>query len=110
MLSPSSALVGAGLGKDVALITDGRFSGGTHGIVIGHVSPEAAVGGPIGLVCEGDIIDINVAKRRIDIQIDTKEMDRRRKLYKEPQLKYTRGILAKYRRLVGSASKGAVTS
>lgn len=110
MLSPSAALVGAGLGKDVALITDGRFSGGTHGIMIGHVAPEAAVGGPIGLVEEGDVIDINVEKRRIDIQVDRKKMEKRRMIYKEPNQKYPRGILAKYRRLVGSAAKGAVTS
>jgi len=110
MLSPSSALVGAGLGKDVALITDGRFSGGTHGIMVGHVAPEAAVGGPIGLVSEGDIIDIDVAKREINILVDKKEMEKRKKKWKKPESKYKRGVLAKYARLVGSASKGAVTS
>jgi len=110
MLSPSSALVGAGLGKDVALITDGRFSGGTHGIMIGHVAPEAVEGGAIGIVQEGDIIDINVEKREINIEVEKQILDERRKKYKAPNSPYIRGVLAKYRMLVGSASKGAVTS
>ena len=110
MLSPSSALVGAGLGKDVALVTDGRFSGGTHGIMIGHVAPEAVEGGAIGIVQEGDIIDINVEKREINIEVEKKILDERRKKYKAPHSPYIRGVLAKYRTLVGSASKGAVTS
>ena len=110
MLSPSSALVGAGLGKDVALITDGRFSGGTHGIMIGHVAPEAVEGGTIGIVQEGDIIDINVEKREINIEVEKNILDERRKKYKAPDSPYIRGVLAKYRTLVGSASKGAVTS
>ena len=110
MLSPSSALVGAGLGKDVALVTDGRFSGGTHGIMIGHVAPEAVEGGTIGIVQEGDIIDINVEKREINIEVDKQILDERRKEYKAPDSPYIRGVLAKYRTLVGSASKGAVTS
>src|SRR3989338_9201346 len=110
MLSPSSALVGAGLGKDVALVTDGRFSGGTHGIMIGHVAPEAVEGGAIGIVQEGEIIDINVEKREINIEIDAQELAKRKKNYKVPESPYKRGVLAKYRKLVGSASKGAVTS
>ncbi|PIZ66692.1 dihydroxy-acid dehydratase [Candidatus Roizmanbacteria bacterium CG_4_9_14_0_2_um_filter_39_13] len=110
MLSPSSALVGAGLGKDVALITDGRFSGGTHGIMIGHVAPEAVEGGAIGIVQEGDIIDINVEKREVNIEVEKKILNERRKKYKAPDSPYIRGVLAKYRTLVSSASKGAVTS
>lgn len=110
MLSPSSALMGAGLGKDVALITDGRFSGGTHGIMVGHVSPEASVGGPIGLVQEGDQITIDLIKRVVDINVDVKVLEERKKKWKRPNFKYTRGVLAKYAKLVGSASKGAVTS
>lgn len=110
MLSPSAALMGAGLGKDVAMITDGRFSGGTHGIMIGHVAPEAAAGGPIGLIHEGDIVQIDVAKKRIDIQVDIPEIMKRKESWKEPEQKYKRGVLAKYAKLVGSASEGAVTS
>ncbi|MDA1317104.1 MAG: dihydroxy-acid dehydratase [bacterium] len=110
MLSPSSALMGAGLGNDVALITDGRFSGGTHGIMIGHVAPEAVEGGAIGIIQEGDIIDINVEKREINIEVSAGEMKKRKKNYKAPESPYKRGLLAKYRKLVGSASKGAVTS
>jgi dihydroxy-acid dehydratase len=110
MLSPSSALMGAGLGKDVALITDGRFSGGTHGIMIGHVTPEAAVGGPIGLVKEGDTISINLKTRKIDMKVSPAEIANRKKIWKAPKPKYTRGVLAKYAKLVSSASTGAVTS
>src|SRR3989338_670087 len=96
MLSPSAALVGAGLGKDVALITDGRFSGGTHGIMVGHVTPEAAVGGPIGLIQEGDIIDINVSTKTIDMMVDSKELSKRKKNWKAKEPQYKRGVLAKY--------------
>ncbi len=110
MLSPSAALMGAGLGKDVALITDGRFSGGTHGIMIGHVAPEAATGGTIGLIQEGDIIDINVEKKTVDVVVTGKELEKRRKGWKQKESKYTRGVLAKYAKLVSSASTGAVTS
>lgn len=110
MLSPSSALMGAGLGRDVALITDGRFSGGTHGIMVGHISPEAQIGGPLALVEEGDIISINLKTRTIDVELTKKEMEKRRKTWKAPKLKYRQGILAKYAKLVSSASKGAVTS
>eukprot|EP00276_Gloeochaete_wittrockiana_P016593 CAMPEP_0184338290 /NCGR_PEP_ID=MMETSP1089-20130417/6814_1 /TAXON_ID=38269 ORGANISM="Gloeochaete wittrockiana, Strain SAG46.84" /NCGR_SAMPLE_ID=MMETSP1089 /ASSEMBLY_ACC=CAM_ASM_000445 /LENGTH=668 /DNA_ID=CAMNT_0026664705 /DNA_START=11 /DNA_END=2017 /DNA_ORIENTATION=+ len=109
MLSPSAALVGAGLGKDVALITDGRFSGGTHGIMIGHISPEAAVGGPIGLVEEGDMISLRPKQRTLTVEVSDEELERRRKEWVPPTPKYPRGILAKYARSVSSASLGAVT-
>lgn len=110
MLSPSAALMGAGLGKDVALITDGRFSGGTHGIMVGHVTPEAAMGGAIALVKEGDMISLNLDTREINIQISDEEMAKRKAEWKTPEPKYKRGVLAKYSQLVSSASEGAVTS
>ncbi len=110
MLSPSAALMGAGLGKDVALITDGRFSGGTHGIMIGHVSPEAQVGGTIALVEEGDVIDIDLEKGELNLIVDEEELLERKSQWLPPDLRYTRGVLAKYAHLVSSASKGAVTS
>ncbi|MBU4099389.1 dihydroxy-acid dehydratase [Patescibacteria group bacterium] len=110
MLSPSAALMGAGLGKDVALVTDGRFSGGTHGIMVGHISPEAQAGGPLAMVKEGDIINIHLKTRTIDVDLAKGEMEKRRKNWKAPELKYKRGVLAKYAKLVGSASKGATTS
>lgn len=109
MLSPTSAIMGRGLGADVALITDGRFSGGSHGFVVGHVSPEACVGGPIALVRNGDPIAIDSAARRIDLGISAVEFRRRRTAWKPPQPRETRGVLAKYAREVGSASFGAVT-
>lgn len=110
MLSPSAALMGAGLGKDVALITDGRFSGGTHGIMIGHVTPEAYTGGPIGLIKEGDTITIDMKKKMVDVMIDDAEMQKRKKAWKIPAPRYKHGVLAKYAKLVSSASTGAVTS
>lgn len=110
MLSPSAALVGRGLGREAALITDGRFSGGTHGIMIGHISPEAFDGGPIALVKEGDRINIDLRKRRIDLEIDIKTINKRKKSWQKPRLKYQRGFLAKYARLVTGAGKGAVTT
>lgn len=110
MLSPSAALMGAGLGKDVALITDGRFSGGTHGIMVGHISPEAQVGGPIAFIKEGDVIKINLKTKTIDLAISTAEMKKRKAAWKAPKLQYARGVLAKYATLVSNASKGAVTS
>lgn len=110
MLSVSSAIMGAGLGKDVALVTDGRFSGGTHGIMIAHVSPEAHDKGPIGLVKNNDKIRIDLNKKRIDVLISNKEMERRSANWKKPNLKYQRGVLYKYSKLVSSASFGAVTS
>jgi dihydroxy-acid dehydratase len=108
MLAVTGAIKGAGLGKDVLLITDGRFSGATYGACVGHVAPEAAVGGPIGLVAEGDTISIDVAARRLDLEVDPAELDRRRQAWKPPQPRYTRGALAKYAALVGGADQGAV--
>ena len=110
MLSPSSALMGAGLGRDVALITDGRFSGGTHGIMVGHISPEAYVGGPIAFIENGDLISIDIKNKKLDLNIPASELNKRKKHWKKPKPKYERGVLAKYARLVSSASLGAVTS
>ncbi|MCA1726944.1 MAG: dihydroxy-acid dehydratase [Actinobacteria bacterium] len=108
MLAVTAAVVGAGLGRDVALVTDGRFSGASHGFAIGHVAPEAAVGGPIGLVQDGDSIALDVDGRRIDLEVDDAELDRRRAGWKAPEPRYAHGALAKYARLVSSASRGAV--
>jgi dihydroxy-acid dehydratase len=110
MLAPSAALMGAGLGNSVALITDGRFSGGTHGIMIGHVSPEAQVGGTLSLVAEGDQIEINLEREELNLLVAAEELERRRNNWQPPALRYPRGVLAKYARLVSSASCGAVTS
>ena len=107
MLSPTSAIIGMGLGDSVALITDGRFSGGTQGACIGHVSPEAAEGGPIALVEEGDIIEIDIPQRRLDLKISEKELERRRKKWK-PLQKKLKGVLKKYYNLVQSGAKGAI--
>ena len=109
MLSPTSAISGRGLSENVALITDGRFSGGSHGFVIGHITPEASDGGPIALIEDGDGITIDAEGRTINLQIDAVEMDRRRANWQQPEPYTDRGILAKYSRLVSSASKGAVT-
>ncbi len=109
MLSPTSALIGAGLGDKVALITDGRFSGGTYGLVVGHVSPEAAEGGAIALICEGDTITVDAERRLLQLHVDDDELERRRQLWHPPVSTVKRGVLAKYARLVSSASKGAVT-
>ena len=109
MLSPTAALVGAGMGESVGLITDGRFSGGTYGLVVGHVAPEAAVGGTIALVEEGDSITIDAEARLLQLNISDDELARRRALWQPPNPRYTRGVLAKYARLVSSASLGAVT-
>ncbi len=109
MLSPTAAIMGKGLGKDVAFLTDGRFSGGSHGFVVGHVTPEAAVGGPIGLLKNGDQITIDAEKREINVKISKAEMAKRQKAFKPPREKYKRGVLAKYAKLVSSASLGAVT-
>lgn len=110
MLSPSAALIGAGLGKDVALITDGRFSGGTHGIMVGHISPEAQSGGPIVIVENGDIISIDLPTKTINVDLSEKEIATRLRRWKPPPPKYDRGVLAKYAKQVSSASTGAVTS
>jgi dihydroxy-acid dehydratase len=107
MLSPTSAIIGMGLGDSVALITDGRFSGGTQGACIGHVSPEAAEGGPIALVEEGDIIEIDIPQRRLDLKVPEKELEKRRKKWKPPQKKL-KGVLKKYYNLVQSGAKGAI--
>jgi len=109
MLSPTSAIMGKGLGKDVALITDGRFSGGSHGFVVGHITPEAYAGGPLALVKNGDLITIDAQKRQINLGIPAVELKKRRKLWKKPKPRYTRGVLAKYASAVTSASLGAVT-
>jgi dihydroxy-acid dehydratase len=109
MLAPTGALIGQGLGESVGLITDGRFSGGTWGIVVGHVAPEAFVGGTIALVKNGDAITIDVQKRLIQLNVAAKELAARRKKWKQPRPRYTRGALAKYIQLVSTASKGAVT-
>ena len=110
MLSVTAALVGEGLGESVALITDGRFSGGTHGLMIGHVAPEAALGGPIALIREGDTIVIDVDRKAVDIEIDRDELDRRRLEWTAPAPRYRGGVMAKYAALVSSASEGAVTT
>jgi dihydroxy-acid dehydratase len=109
MLSPTSAIMGRGLGKDVALITDGRFSGGSHGFVVGHVTPEAYVGGPIALVKNGDTIIIDAEKRQMTLGISAAEFKKRKQAWKKPAPRYPRGVLAKYAHTVTSASLGAVT-
>jgi dihydroxy-acid dehydratase len=108
MLSPTSAIIGMGLGKSVALLTDGRFSGGTQGACIGHISPEAALGGPIGLVKEGDIISIDIPAKKIEIKLDDAELARRKLEWQPPQPKITSGYVARYAKLVTSGSTGAV--
>jgi len=109
MLAPTSALIGQGLGDSVGLLTDGRFSGGTWGMVVGHVAPEAYVGGTIALVKEGDSITIDAKKRLIQLNVSAKELAGRRKKWKQPKPRYRKGLLAKYMRLVSTASKGAIT-
>jgi dihydroxy-acid dehydratase len=109
MLSPTSAIMGKGLGKDVALITDGRFSGGSHGFVVGHITPEAYSGGPLAVVKDGDRITIDAAKRQLNLEIPAAELKKRRKAWRAPKPRYTRGVLAKYAAHVTSASEGAVT-
>jgi dihydroxy-acid dehydratase len=109
MLSPTSALTGRGLGDRVALITDGRFSGGSHGFVVGHVSPEAAIGGPLALLRNGDRITIDAQRRRIEVELTAAELKRRRAAWKPRRPYASHGVLAKYARDVGSASQGAVT-
>ena len=109
MLTPTSVIMGAGLGQDVALITDGRFSGGSHGFIIGHVVPEAQDGGPIALVRDGDVISIDAKKLTLDLEVDEAEMARRREAWTAPPLKATKGTLFKYIRAVKSATEGCVT-
>ena len=110
MLSVTGALVGAGLGESVALLTDGRFSGATHGLMAGHVAPEAAKGGPIAALRNGDIIVFDVAARTLNVELTRKEIDARLRKWKPPVPRYTAGVMAKYARHVSSASEGAVTS
>ncbi len=109
MLTPTSVIMGAGLGQEVALITDGRFSGGSHGFIVGHVTPEAQVGGPLALVEDGDIITIDAKKRTLDVDVDPDELGRRRAAWSAPPLRATRGTLYKYIKNVKSASEGCVT-
>jgi dihydroxy-acid dehydratase len=109
MLGPTSAVMGMGLGKDVALITDGRFSGGSHGFVVGHITPEAFCGGTIGILEEGDEITIDAVNNRIDVKLDVEEIARRKAAWTQPAPRYTHGVLAKYAKLVSTASEGAVT-
>ena len=109
MLKPTSAIIGAGLGKGVALITDGRFSGGTHGFVVGHITPEAFDGGTIGLVNDNDVIEIDAAKNKITLKVSDEEISKRRKNWKQPALKAKNGVLLKYAKLVKDASEGCVT-
>jgi dihydroxy-acid dehydratase len=109
MLKPTSAIIGAGLGKSVALITDGRFSGGTHGFVVGHITPESYKGGLIGLVEDNDIIELNVPTKKMTLKVDEATIAKRRAAYVQPALKATNGILWKYAQLVKDASEGCVT-
>ena len=109
MLKPTAAIIGAGLGNDVALITDGRFSGGTHGFVVGHISPEAQVGGPIAFVKNGDLITIDAEKNTIDFELSDDEFERRKANWSQPELKHKKGVLYKYAKTVSCASKGCVT-
>jgi dihydroxy-acid dehydratase len=108
MLSPTSYIMGAGLGESVALITDGRFSGGTRGACIGHISPEAAVGGPIGLLKDGDMIEIDIPNNKIDVKLSDAELAERKKAWKPPKPRITKGCLAKYASMATSADTGAV--
>jgi dihydroxy-acid dehydratase len=109
MLTPTSAIMGAGLGKDVALITDGRFSGGSHGFIIGHVVPEAQEGGPLALIEDGDIVTIDAEKHELSVALSEPEMVRRKRAWKMPPYKATRGTLWKYIKSVKNASQGCVT-
>ena len=109
MLGPTSAIVGRGLGNEVALITDGRFSGGTRGFVVGHITPEAYCGGPLAVVQDGDKITIDAKKREVNLDVSKAELARRLKDWKQPEPRYMRGVLAKYASTVTSASEGAVT-
>ena len=108
MLSPTAAIAGMGLIESVALITDGRFSGGTRGPCIGHVSPEAAMGGPIALVMDGDTIEIDIPGRKLDIVVSKEELNKRQKAWKPPVARVKKGYLARYQKQVSSADKGAI--
>jgi dihydroxy-acid dehydratase len=108
MLAVTGGIKGAGLGKDVLLLTDGRFSGGTTGLCVGHVAPEAAVGGPIALAQDGDLVRLDMRARTLDLVVDDAELERRRSEWKQPPPAVETGVLAKYAKLVGSAATGAV--
>ena len=110
MLAVTAALVGAGLGDSVALLTDGRFSGATHGLMAGHVAPEAAVGGPIAAVRDGDTISFDIPKRSLSVELTDEEIAKRLSTWKPPQPRYTHGVMAKYALLVSSSSLGAITA
>ena len=109
MLSITSLIMGAGLGKSTALITDGRFSGGTHGFVVGHITPEAQVGGNLALVQDGDVITIDAENNMLDVHVSEEELARRRAKWQMPAPKFTKGVLYKYMKMVSSASEGCVT-
>ena len=109
MLSPTSAVMGKGLGNDVALITDGRFSGGSHGFVVGHISPEAFIGGPLGIVKDGDQIEINSVSKKLNLNISMNEFNKRTSRWKQPKFKRKIGVLSKYAKLVSQADEGAIT-
>jgi dihydroxy-acid dehydratase len=110
MLAVTAALVGAGLGDSVALLTDGRFSGATHGFMVGHVAPEAAKGGPIAAVADGDIVVFDIPSRKLDVELTDAEIQKRLASWKPPAPRFVRGVMAKYALLVSSASIGAVTA
>jgi dihydroxy-acid dehydratase len=109
MLKPTSAIIGAGLGKSVALITDGRFSGGTHGFVVGHITPEAIDGGLIAFVKDDDIIELDTVDHQMTLQVSEDEIQERKKDWKQPAIKATKGVLFKYARSVTTAAEGCVT-
>jgi dihydroxy-acid dehydratase len=109
MLKPTSAIIGAGLGKDVALITDGRFSGGTHGFVVGHITPEAFDGGTIAIIEDGDPIEIDAINNKINVLVDEQTLAQRKAAWKQPALAVTKGILYKYAKQVTSAAEGCIT-
>jgi dihydroxy-acid dehydratase len=109
MLGVTGAIVGQGLGESVGLLTDGRFSGATHGLMVGHVAPEAARGGPIAVVADGDMVVFDIEKRRLDVELSDAELEKRLANWREPEPRYKTGVFAKYAALVSSASEGAVT-
>jgi dihydroxy-acid dehydratase len=110
MLHVTAAIVGEGLGQEVALLTDGRFSGGTRGLMVGHIAPEAVKGGPIAALRDGDQVTIDIDSRRLDVDLTTEEIDQRVADYEPPEPQFRGGVMAKYARAVGSASEGAITS
>ena len=109
MLAVTAAIVGAGLGESVVMVTDGRFSGATRGLMAGHVAPEAAAGGPIAAIREGDTIVFDIPNRRLDVELSDEELSARLEAWTPPAPRYTSGVMAKYARLVASASEGAIT-